>query len=153
MKKLAVLLVLLAMVGCSKKEPDVWARIKAGTVTSIEFIGVGGYGSPDAMRVWRLDTGEAISMYHWKRQEVAVGDKLVCFRNEKGVFYWKKENEVEIVLSQTETCDTFIILNAISSGPNALKVVECIMCPDAKDGEIVICGHSEKERSGILLNG
>ncbi len=92
MRKLVVLLFLLVVIGCNEREPDVWARIKAGTVVSIEVIGVGGYGSPDAMRIWRLDTGEAISMYHWKRQEIAVGDKLVCFKNQKGKFYWKKEN-------------------------------------------------------------
>ena len=91
MKNLIVFLVLLVLMGCNKEEPDTWTQVKVGTVTSIEFIGVGGYGSPDAMRIWRLDTGEAVSMYHWKRQEVAVGDKLVCFKNQRGKFYWKNE--------------------------------------------------------------
>ena len=91
MRKLVLLVVLLSLAGCRDKEADVWTQVGNGTVVSIKFVGVGGYGSPDAMRIWRLDTGEAISMYHWKRQEVAVGDKLACFRNEKGRFCWKNE--------------------------------------------------------------
>ncbi len=81
MKKIIVCFVaLLLAIGCKEEIKPKWVKITEAKVIKIEIVGVGGWGSPNAVRVWRLDNGMTVSMYDWKNEDICVGDIVVKYR-------------------------------------------------------------------------
>ncbi len=93
----AVLLILFLGLGCSDDEEPVWEKIATAKVVKIEIEGVGGYGSPNAMRVWTLDNGMVVAMNHWKNEDVGIGDVVAKYERASGKWpgytVWQKESE------------------------------------------------------------
>lgn len=72
-----VLLVLFLAGGCTD---PVWEKVVEAKVVKIEIIGIGGWGSPNGLRVWTLDNGMTVSMNHWRKEDVCIGDTVVKYK-------------------------------------------------------------------------
>lgn len=94
MKKIYIILMLLAitLLGCSTETE--WDEFIRAKVVSIEIVGVGGWGSPNAVRIWHLDNGMIITMSDWKNEDVCVGDTVAKYQavsgRYKGCKRWQK---------------------------------------------------------------
>lgn len=67
-----ILMILLFIGGCENR----WETIAEGKVVKIEIKGVGGWGSPDAVRVWILEDGGVFSMSSYENVNVKVNDYI-----------------------------------------------------------------------------
>ncbi len=82
--RLKILLILLCIMvsGCTD-EPDTWTKEVESKVVDISFVGSGGYGSPNAVRIWQLENGMMVTMCDWKQEDVCIGDVVVRYRSSK----------------------------------------------------------------------
>lgn len=67
---LIYLLLLLLLNGC-RSEPEI---PKITKVINIEIVAVGGFGNPNAIRIWHLEDGRIVSMGSWMHEDIAIGD-------------------------------------------------------------------------------
>jgi len=88
-----VMLLCVFIVGCGNEEAR-WERVVESKVVDIEIVGVGGFASPNSVRVWKLENGMKISMPGWKNEEVCIGDNVAKFKRiggaNSGATRWKK---------------------------------------------------------------
>lgn len=91
---ICIILLTFVLGGCKEKEAK-WEKVIEAKVITIEIVGVGGWGSPNSCRVWRLDNGMTVSMSGWKNEDVAVGDSVVKYKQvvgpNKGRTIWQKK--------------------------------------------------------------
>jgi hypothetical protein len=67
-------------------EKEEWKPTFTAKITKIEFVASGGWGSPNAVRIWRLDNGMAISMPDWKNNSFKEGDTVIQETKSKAYF-------------------------------------------------------------------
>ncbi len=82
-KIIGIVLLLMFLGGCGDKTEEKWKVIAEGKVVKIEIKGVGGWGSPNAIRVWTLEDGSVHSISSWRYSGVKVGDYIVVERSSK----------------------------------------------------------------------
>ena len=93
MKKIYIILMLLAitLLGCSTETETEWDEFIRAKFISIEIVGVGGWGSPNAVRIWHLDNGMIVTMSDWKNEDVCVGDTVAKYQAVSGRYKgWKQ---------------------------------------------------------------
>lgn len=100
-KYLWLFTIILFFAGCSSKEEELkWKPQFTAKILKIEFVGAGGYGSPNAVRIWRLDNGMAISMSDWREANIKEGDVVTQYICTNG-FYDKGSIRYEVLM---KTC-------------------------------------------------
>ena len=93
-RKIKIMLVLLVIFlsGCDTKIR--WEKVLETKVVDIKIVGVGGWGSPNTVRIWKLDNGMTVSMSGWKNEDVCVGDTVAKYEVVsgigKGMTMWQK---------------------------------------------------------------
>ena len=91
MRTMICLFIYLSLIGCCKNEEITWIKEIETKVIDISFVGVGGYGSPNVVRIWKLENGMKITMVDWKQEDVCVGDLVIRYRSSRGYTKWCKK--------------------------------------------------------------
>jgi len=92
--KTKLLLVFFAVVlicGCEPNVKEKWEIMATAKIVSIEIVPVGGFFSPKAIRIWKLDNGMTVSMCDWQKEECCVGDTVIKYTFRNGVSKWEKQ--------------------------------------------------------------
>lgn len=92
MTKWILIVLVLCLFGCDNTIEWDCETYAEGRIVEIEIKGVGGWGSPRSVRVWRLEDNSVIEMSGWQNEHFKVGDYIIVSQC-KGSGYRKRKIE------------------------------------------------------------